>query len=178
MYFIEAKIIMSIENLNQLDNNQLKSEFLKCCGSNNWAEELTKRKPFNSEEELYKKSDEIWNSLTKDDWLEAFKQHPKIGDINSLAKKFANTKQWAENEQSGVNAATNQVIEELAKYNNDYDQRFGYIFIVCATGKSAQEMLDILKSRIDNEPDKELKIAGEEQNKITKIRLDKLLKSF
>ncbi|MFN8575225.1 MAG: 2-oxo-4-hydroxy-4-carboxy-5-ureidoimidazoline decarboxylase [Candidatus Sericytochromatia bacterium] len=169
---------MSIEKLNSLEKNILKEEFFKCCGSNNWVKGLLKESPFNSQEELFNKSDKVWNSLNKSDYLEAFAQHPKIGDINSLAKKFANTKGWAENEQSGVNSANQQVIEELAKYNDIYDKRFGYIFIVCATGKSAQEMLDILKSRIDNDSEKELKIAGDEQNKITKIRLEKLLKSL
>lgn len=169
---------MSIEKLNSLEKNTLKEEFLKCCGSNNWAENLVNEFPFESEQELFSKSDNVWNSLNKNDYLEAFSQHPKIGDINSLAKKFANTKGWAENEQSGVNSANQQVIEELAEYNDIYDKRFGYIFIVCATGKSAQEMLDILKSRVDNDAEKELKIASEEQNKITKIRLEKLLKSL
>jgi len=169
---------MTIEKLNQLDKNTLKQELLKCCGANKWADNLANEIPFESEKDLFDKSDKIWNSLDKEDYLEAFAQHPKIGDINSLAKKFANTKGWAENEQSGVNSANNLTIQELATFNNTYDEKFGYIFIVCATGKSAQEMLDILKSRIDNDSEKELKIAGDEQNKITKIRLEKLLKSF
>ena len=168
---------MNINKLNDLDNNSLKTEFLKCCGSDNWAKKLSELKPFNSEKDLFEKSDEIWNKLEKSDFIEAFSQHPKIGDIDSLAKKFANTKEWAEGEQSGVNSASNQIIMELAESNKLYEEKFGYIFIVCATGKSAKEMLDILKSRIDNDQNQELKIAAEEQNKITKLRLEKLLQS-
>lgn len=166
---------MSIEKLNNTDNKILKEEFLKCCGSNSWAEKLVEQRPFSDQEDLFKKSDNIWERMEKDDFLEAFAQHPKIGDINSLAKRFAHTKQWAENEQSGVDSAPDKTIEELAEYNKKYEDKYSYIFIVCATGKSAQEMLEILKSRIDNDPQLELKTAANEQNKITKIRLEKLL---
>lgn len=169
---------MAIEKLNQLNKETLKEEFLKCCGATKWADLLSTQTPFNSKEDLFEKSDSIWQNMSKEDYLEAFSQHPKIGDIESLAKKFANTKDWAENEQSGVNEATQEVIQELATYNEYYDNKFGYIFIVCATGKSAQAMLGMLKTRLKNEPDQELKVAVDEQNKITKIRLEKLINSL
>lgn len=169
---------MNIDKLNNLNKQTLISEFLKCCGSDKWANLLANKIPFTSLEDLFEKSDEIWKTLGKTDYLEAFSQHPKIGDIESLAKKFANTKDWAENEQSGVNEASNEIIQELATYNGYYDSKFGYIFIVCATGKSAQAMLGILKTRLKNEPEQELKVAADEQNKITKIRLEKLLSSL
>jgi 2-oxo-4-hydroxy-4-carboxy-5-ureidoimidazoline decarboxylase len=106
--------------------------------------------------------------------LEAFEQHPKIGDINSLKKQYANTVAWASNEQAGVDAASDEVLQALAKGNDDYERKFGYIFIVCATGKSAGEMLELLQSRLTNDPESEIKIGAEEQNKITKLRLEKL----
>jgi 2-oxo-4-hydroxy-4-carboxy-5-ureidoimidazoline decarboxylase len=106
--------------------------------------------------------------------LEAFEHHPKIGDINSLKEKYPNTKEWASDEQAGINVASEEVLHAVAKGNEDYEKKFGYIFIVCATGKSAGEMRQILESRLMNNPDEEIQIAAEEQNKITKLRLEKL----
>lgn len=166
---------MNLEELNKLSKETLTEELIKCCGSHTWANALAKETPFSSKEELMNKSDEIWSNVAKEDILEAFLHHPKIGDIESLSKKFANTKAWAEGEQSGVNSANMEVLEALAKGNKDYEEKFGYIFIVCATGKTASEMLEILQARLPNEPEKELAIASNEQNKITKIRLEKLL---
>jgi 2-oxo-4-hydroxy-4-carboxy-5-ureidoimidazoline decarboxylase len=106
--------------------------------------------------------------------LEAFTHHPKIGDAKSLAEKFATTKEWASNEQSGVNEASILTLNKLAEGNKAYEEKFGYIFIVCATGKSASEMLSLLESRITNTPEVEIEIAMREQNKITHLRIDKL----
>jgi 2-oxo-4-hydroxy-4-carboxy-5-ureidoimidazoline decarboxylase len=106
--------------------------------------------------------------------LEAFSAHPKIGDINSLRAKYSATRDWSKGEQSGVDSAQEAVLEGLARGNADYEKRFGHIFIVCATGKTAAEMLDILQGRIGNDSAEELKIAAHEQSKITKIRLEKL----
>ena len=109
------------------------------------------------------------------DWKEAFAHHPKIGDFESLKKKFASTRGWAEQEQSGSQNASMAVLQALALANQTYENRFGYIFIVCATGKSAEEMLKILESRLNHDPKIEIKIAAQEQDKITKIRLEKLI---
>ena len=109
------------------------------------------------------------------DWKEAFSHHPKIGDLESLKKKFSSTAGWASDEQSGVNTASQQIIEALADGNKKYEEKFGYIFIVCAAGKSAEEMLAIFKSRLQNSPEVEIEIAADEQNKITKLRIEKLL---
>ena len=126
-------------------------------------------------EELLEKAEEIWYECSEDDWKEAFAHHPKIGDVESLTKKFASTAQWASGEQSGVNTATEESITALAEGNHLYEEKFGYIFIVCATGKSAEEMLTLLRDRLKNNPEKEIKIAAAEQNKITKLRLQKLI---
>lgn len=129
-------------------------------------------------EELKEISDILWEQTTESDWMEAFSHHPKIGDVKSLEKKFASTAAWASGEQASVNEASQEVIQKLAKGNEDYEKKFGFIFIVCATGKSAPEMLELLEIRLPHEREKELRIAANEQNKITHIRLDKLFSSI
>jgi 2-oxo-4-hydroxy-4-carboxy-5-ureidoimidazoline decarboxylase len=166
--------MININRINNLSDDEIKKELSLCCGSTKWVEQMIKRRPFQSEDELLDTAEKIWFNLSKEDWLEAFSHHPKIGDINSLKEKFANTKQWAEGEQSGVKTASSDILIELAEGNKLYEEKFGYIFIVCATGKSASEMLSILKERLNNDPSTEIKISAEEQNKITKIRLQKL----
>jgi len=125
--------------------------------------------------ELLEDAESQWWLCTEDDWKEAFAHHPKIGDINSLMKKFANTAAWASGEQSGVNTATDEIIKLLSEGNRLYEEKFGYIFIVCATGKSAIEMLNLLNERLKNNPEEEIQIAADEQTKITKLRIEKLL---
>ncbi len=139
------------------------ADLISCCGSRAWAEAMFKRQPF---EDIHREADEIWWSLTPQDWLEAFAAHPKIGQ-KSTAK-------WTEQEQSGMSSAAAATAEEMARLNSEYERKFGFIFIVCATGKSADEMLNILQARIHNERDEEIRIAAAEQAKITHIRLDKL----
>ncbi len=136
---------------------------------------MAQRFPFQTKEELFAAAEEIWFKLLPNDWLEAFAHHPKIGDLNSLRAKFASTQQWAAGEQAGVSAASEEVLKALAEGNTQYESKFGYLFIVCATGKSAAEMLAILQSRLPNDHATELQIAAIEQSKITKIRLEKLL---
>ena len=165
---------MTIQQFNNLILQQVQDELFKCCGCTQWVEELLNKIPFQSIEELKSESDKIWFSLNSKDWLEAFTHHPKIGDVKSLQEKFASTKQWASGEQAGVNIATQTILQELKNSNDEYERKFGYIFIVCASGKSAEEMLNILKWRINNSPEEEIKIAAAEQNKITHLRIDKL----
>ena len=166
---------MTLHELNILSQPQLREELLKCCGSSTWVKMMMAYFPADDMESLLEEAEEIWYECSGDDWKEAFANHPKIGDVESLAKKFASTAQWASGEQSGVNAASREIIEALAEENRLYEEKFGYIFIVCATGKSAEEMLGILQSRLPNTPEDEIEIAAEEQNKITKLRIEKLL---
>lgn len=166
---------MTIEELNKLGKQEAFDELFKCCGCSIWAKNLVDFRPFKSKADLFRLSDMIWTSCDEEEVMEAFSHHPKIGDIKSLEKKFASTKEWASGEQAGVNVATQQVLQELADANEAYEKKFGYIFIVCATGKTADEMLSLLKARLLNEPEDELRIAKGEQNKITHIRLDKLI---
>ena len=166
---------MTVPELNNLDKSQLKVELLKCCGATVWIEKMSMIFPVHDSKELFEKAEKIWFSCNEKDWREAFKHHPRIGDINSLKEKFSGTAHWAEKEQSGILETSLTVLEALAKANSQYEEKFGYIFIVCATGKSAEEMLNMLESRLKNKQADEIMIAMGEQNKITKIRLQKLL---
>ncbi len=132
-------------------------------------------RPFRSRDTLMTAADTIWQNLEPSEWKDAFGHHPKIGDIESLKQKFGSTATWAEGEQSGVQTASDEILMKLAEGNKEYEEKFGYIFIVCATGKSAHEMHLLLEQRLQNDPEHELTITAEEQRKITRIRLEKLL---
>ena len=132
-------------------------------------------RPFADQAGLLAAAEERWGGLSKADFLEAFSHHPRIGGKDALRAKFAQTRDWAQGEQAATSAASEEVIEALARGNDEYEKRFGYIFIVCATGKSAGEMLGLLRARLDNDPERELVIAAAEQAKITALRLKKLL---
>ena len=166
---------MTLHQLNILPNEQLEEELFKCCGSTAWVNKMLPFFPAEDLIEILEDAEEQWYQCSEEDWLEAFTHHPKIGDVESLKKKFASTATWASGEQSGAAAASQQTLEALAKCNDEYEQKFGYIFIVCATGKSAAEMLQLLQQRLPNNPSEEIKIAADEQNKITKLRIEKLL---
>lgn len=158
----------------------LRQELLNCCGSKSWAKMMMTFFPADDLAELLEDAEEVWFELSEDDWKEAFSHHPKIGDRESLENKFASTAHpktigWASDEQIGVSSASPELIDALSEANKQYEEKFGYIFIVCATGKSAEEMLGMLQLRLRNSPAEEIKIAADEQNKITKLRIEKLL---
>ena len=167
---------MDLSWLNQLGPSESSDELLKCCGSREWARRMTGSRPFKSLEQLQTRASEIWWTLDRDDWLEAFRSHPKIGGNKAEEKVSDQSRAWSGEEQSGVKSGSEQVLGELATLNRQYDDKFGFIFIVCATGKSSDEMLAILKSRLANEAEAELRNAASEQEKITEIRLRKLVK--
>ena len=166
---------MTLHELNLLPKEQLKAELFKCCGSQNWVNKMIPFFPADDMVELIYDAEDQWYECSEADWLEAFTHHPKIGEVESLSKEFASTAQSARNEQSAVSTASPQTIEALAKGNAAYKAKFGFIFIVCATGKSAEEMLQLLQNRFSNTKEEEIKIAMDEQNKITQLRLQKLL---
>ena len=167
---------MTIESFNSLTDSEAFKEFEMCCGATNWVKRMIASRPIDSKDALLKIAEEFWFSLKSEDWLEAFTHHPKIGDIESLREKFHNTKSISENEQSGVNDASENTLKDLAKSNQLYEDKFGFIFIVCATGKSADQMLTLIKMRLNNNIETEMQNAAKEQNKITQLRLEKLLK--
>ncbi|MDQ6756163.1 MAG: 2-oxo-4-hydroxy-4-carboxy-5-ureidoimidazoline decarboxylase [Bacteroidota bacterium] len=165
---------MTIAEFDHLTSEKKKELLLQCCGSSTWAKRMLDIFPVEDLVELLEGAEEIWYDCNESDWREAFEHHPQIGDINSLKEKFASTAAWAAGEQSGVNHASENILNELAEANKNYKEKFGYIFIVCATGKSAQEMLSLIKQRLNNTAEQEIEIAMSEQNKITKLRLEKL----
>lgn len=167
---------MTLENLNRLNEKEAKAGLGKCCGSPVWVDAMINARPFASEQDLLRKADDVWfHQCNEKDWLEAFRHHPKIGDLKSVEEKFASTKELAGAEQAGVETASAAVIAELVQGNIDYEKKFGFIFIICATGKTAEQMLALLKERLPNNYAQELNIAAGEQAKITKLRLQKLL---
>ena len=166
---------MSLTDFNSLEEAQARAELGLCCVSERWIDGMLERRPFADPEALRTGADEVWAKLGEDDWLEAFEGHPRIGDVNSLRAKYANSGALAAHEQSGVASADDGVIERLAAGNETYESRFGFIFIVCATGKSALEMCELLEARLHNSREQELRIAAEEQRRILRLRLEKLL---
>ena len=167
---------MTINELNKLPKPALTEALSKCCGSTLWVENMVIIFPVADAETLMDQANTQWNKLSEADWREAFTHHPKIGgDVAALREKFASTSTWAEGEQASVKQASQETLEALAAGNTEYEQKFGYIFIVCATGKSAEEMLALLQARLSNKPEDEILIAAGEQNKITRLRLEKLL---
>ena len=161
---------MNLSAFNTLDKESAKQHLFACCGSSKWASSMMDHFPFASEKQLVDLATKIWyEECNETDWRESFTHHPKIGDVKSLTEKFAGK------EQAGVAVATTETIEALAKANTDYENKFGFIFIVCATGKSATEMLALLLDRLQNTVDEELNIAMGEQQKISIIRFKKLV---
>lgn len=165
---------MTLYDLNHLPPEQCRQELFKCCGSSAWVDKMLTVFPVEDLVDLMEDAEEKWYECKEKDWKEAFSQHPKIGDMDSLEKKFTSNAKWASEEQSGVNNTSERVLQQLADGNKVYEEKFGYIFIVSATGKSSEEILNLLQSRFLNSPEEEIKIAMEEQNMITKLRLEKL----
>lgn len=136
---------------------------------------MVARRPFRSDGELLSAADEVWHACGENDWLEAFAHHPRIGGTRSKRVQSTEARDWSAGEQRGVASASVTVQDELAEMNRAYEDRFGFIYIVCATGKTPEEMLEIGRRRLANDRAAELRIAAEEQRKITQIRLRKLL---
>jgi 2-oxo-4-hydroxy-4-carboxy-5-ureidoimidazoline decarboxylase len=163
-----------VDALNSLDEDQLREALQKCSGSFAWCELMTRQRPFSDAEDLKEKSDRAWERLSEEDWLDAFRSHPKIGDVESLRRKFASTAAWASAEQASVYGASEETLKSLTESNARYEQRFGHIFIVFAPGKTADEMLSILNRRLSNSRDVEFSICSAEHKKITLFRIEKL----
>jgi len=142
-------------------------QFRRCCGSSRWIELMTRARPFENVHQLEATADRMWKSCTPDDWLEAFNAHPRIGEQVSA--------RWSQLEQSGIAGASTHLLDSFARANHDYETKFGYIFIVCAAGKSASEMLAALQQRLQNDPALEIENAAEQQRLIMQLRLRRLL---
>ncbi len=177
---------MTLEEFNALPVAQAEESLLDCCGSTRWASRISERRPFAGLNILCEAADSIWHDLEPADWLEAFGRHPQIGEKaatgSEASRRWAEgatgseaSRRWAEGEQACARTATETVKAKLARGNHAYREKFGYIFIVCAAGKSAEEMLALLEQRLQNDSAHELNIAAEQQRLITRLRLEKLL---
>lgn len=166
---------MELELLNALGRAEAEQALLQCCGSSSWAREVTAGRPYANVEALITRANEIWWSLQPADWLEAFRSHPKIGEKKAAEAVSEQSRQWSGQEQSGVRQASQETVDSLAMLNGVYEEKFGFIFIICATGKTSDEMLAALRERLENNAARELTIAATEQGKITELRLRKLL---
>jgi 2-oxo-4-hydroxy-4-carboxy-5-ureidoimidazoline decarboxylase len=160
-------LTISINELDSMSEHDVAAAFRECCGASRWVDGMTDRRPFRSRDAVFRAADEEWDKCTERDWLEAFLHHPRIGDRSAQGT--------ASDEQAGARSATEELQLELERTNEAYERKFGHIYIVCATGKSAGEMLDIARRRMQNDPDKELRVAADEQRKIMHLRLEKLL---
>ena len=161
---------MTLEELNAMDVEALRHRLEQCCGSRAWVNRMTVRRPFQDVSQLQMAAEETWWSVDASDWLEAFSKHPKIGDRKPAGK-------WSAEEQRGMDAATHESARAIEELNRAYQEKFGWIFIICATGRSAEEMQNQLEQRLKNDPAAEIRIAAGEQAKITRLRLQKLLDS-
>jgi 2-oxo-4-hydroxy-4-carboxy-5-ureidoimidazoline decarboxylase len=161
--------------LDSLTTEAAREALTRCCGSRRWVAAMLDRRPFGSASALAADARAAWSALGRNDLLEAFSHHPRIGaNLAEQDTKFEATRGWSQGEQSGVAGADERTMLELQAANQAYLERFGFIFIICASGKSAQGMLAALEGRLANHPDVELSIAAAEQAKITEIRLEKL----
>jgi len=172
-----------LEDLNTLDEDSAARQFLRCCGSSRWARLMAAARPFPSARAMALVADATWSALDHEDWLEAFAAHPKIGAGRSGGSGESGSaggkdpERWSDQEQAGVADAVEATRRRLAEANREYQARFGYMFIVCATGRTAGEMLDILERRLNNGVAGEIQVAADEQRRITRLRLAKLLEA-
>jgi 2-oxo-4-hydroxy-4-carboxy-5-ureidoimidazoline decarboxylase len=160
---------------NYLSSQDAAKEILPCCGSRRWAHGMAARRPFLDEASLLTASDEVWHNLVEEDWMEAFRSHPRIGESRAAEVAPTRSAAWSAQEQREIATAGDAVKRSLADGNREYEKRFGHIFIVCATGKSGPEILEILQRRLHNDKATELREAAEQQRQIMRIRLERWL---
>jgi len=166
---------MELDSLNVVAPDEAAKTLLQCCGSRRWAQQVTAGRPYANLEALITRAKEIWWSLQPGDWLEAFRSHPKIGQKNAAEPVSDRSRQWSGQEQAGASSASPETADSFRRLNRAYEEKFGFIFIICATGKTSDEMLSALRQRIENDAARELTTAAEEQGKITELRLRKLV---
>ena len=167
-----AVTVPAFDALPEADAREL---LTSCCGARAWVDGMLERRPFGSLERVLAAADDVWWALAPSDWLEAFRHHPRIGERAAAAAQGERARGWSGEEQRATSEAREDVRTALAAGNREYERRFGHIYLVCATGKSADEMLKILQRRLTNDSDTELRGAAAEQAKITRLRLLKLL---
>lgn len=164
---------MTLDEFHRLEPEEAAAALSACCGSRRWASALAMRRPFGSLAELQEAAEEVWWGLEAEDWLQAFAAHPRIGERPAGTERPS---RWSAQEQAGV-ARDDALRKALARGNREYEERFGYRYVVCATGKTGEEMLAILHRRLANDSQTELREAAAQQAAITRLRLGKLLES-
>ena len=164
---------MTVEELNALPPADAERALLDCCGSRAWARAVAAARPFTDEAALHASADRAWDALGRTDRLEAFAAHPRIGE--RAATGGGAHARWSAQEQSGTSGAGEDVARALLEGNREYEARFGHVFLIRASGRSAEEMLAALRERLGNDPATELGIAAEQQREIMHLRLEKLL---
>jgi 2-oxo-4-hydroxy-4-carboxy-5-ureidoimidazoline decarboxylase len=160
---------------NTLPSDEAATEILSCCGSRTWAANLAARRPFAEEQTLFTAADDCWQNLPEADWLEAFRSHPRIGEQHAQKKTTTVSAAWSRSEQSRMREADDAILLRMREGHRQYEERFGRIFIVCASGKQPAEMLSILEHRLANDPAQELLESGAQQQQIMQLRLRKWL---
>lgn len=164
-----------VHRLDSLPAAEAERELLACCGSREWARRMAAARPFGGPAALLERADALWWELDEADWREAFRSHPRIGEREAEAGQSGRERAWSAGEQAGMGTAAAETQRALAEGNRAYEARFGFIYIVCATGRSADELLALLHARLANDPATEIRVAAEEQRRITRLRLEKLL---
>ena len=152
--------------VNGLSPDDAAAVLRRCCGAERWVEHMIAGRPYPDDRALLEAADRAWWDLEREDWLQAFRAHPRIGERSADS--------WSRREQTGVDAAGADVRRRLAAGNEAYERRFGHVYLVCATGREAPELLLDLETRLTNDPARELRIAATEQAKIIRLRLEKL----
>jgi OHCU decarboxylase len=170
-----AAINGALARLNAMPQTELAEHLRECCGSTHWIEQMTARRPFASTDNLLAASDDACRVLTREDWIEAFEHHPRLGESVASVPQGARGRAWSAKEQSSLADVGTDLRSALASANSTYEARFGYICIICASGRDSEELLAITRARLGNAPNIELRIAAEEQRKITRLRLQKLI---
>ena len=168
---------LTVAELNALTEEQAARELVACCGASHWVQGMVARRPFVSRSAVLRAADEVWREMGPDDWMEAFAHHPRIGERASEAPAPARASVWSTAEQARVGTADEDIRAAIAEGNRDYERRFGFIYIVSAAGRDADELLAILRGRLRNDRNTELRVAAGEQRKITRLRLEKLLRA-
>jgi OHCU decarboxylase len=165
---------VTVDELDWMAPERAAETLRSCCGSSKWVSEMVAMRPFRSFAALSSAADAVWARTGAADWREAFSHHPRIGECTAASSQSAQAAAWSSGEQAGMQSAVASTQNELAAINRSYENRFGHIYIVCASGKSAEELLAIARSRLSNDAEAELRVAAEEQRKITQLRLKKL----
>ena len=169
--------LKGLERINRMPIEQVRGALLDCCGSVAWADQVISQRPFADEANLFKSADKIWTQLDSKEWTRAIRHHPPIGKKHGRSKQSGTARKWSAGEQAAAQTSSPETLAVLAAANQAYQATFGYVFLICATGKSGDEILQSLRQRLANDPETELRVAADEMRKIMRLRLEKLLNS-